>query len=422
MAEEDRKSRGGTGSKRGSGARTPPGGSAGGSSGTRNSGKPKASSGRPTGRPASTAKSSARPATPGNSTARSASAGRSVGRSAPPAKSAGRSASSGKSRDGRDGRDSRPTTNRNSRSDASRDDRPSRDRDDRRRDSRDSRPGSPRTSSAGGRSTDSRSRTGESRGRPGDSRSRPVDSRSRTSDSRGRGSEPRTRPKDAAVAPTIFTDGLGDIDVRVLPRDVLRDLETLSIQTKPRVERWLAASRLAMEDDPDKAYEYAKEAGKLAGRVAVVRETVGIAAYQAGDYKVAKAELMAARRMAGRDILIPLLADCERALGKPQRALDIAHESAARALRGEARAELLLVESGARRDLGQKDAAAAVLRGPCAQTPNSAPWAVRLYYGYADALLDAGDKELAREWFMKALGADVEEETDADDRLAELDG
>lgn len=220
--------------------------------------------------------------------------------------------------------------------------------------------------------------------------------------------------------PIEFNDGLGDIDVFVVPKAIRRDLETLAPHTRARVERWLAASILTMEEDPQEAFMFAKEAGKLGGRSAVVREAVGIAAYQAGDFKVAKAEIQAARRMAGRDDLIPVLADCERALGNAQKALDLGAEPAARALRGEAQAELVLVLSGARMDLGQYDAAVALLRGPCAQTPVKAPWVRRIYYGYAEALLAAGNLEEARSWFMRAASADVDGETDASDRVDEV--
>ena len=40
----------------------------------------------------------------------------------------------------------------------------------------------------------------------------------------------------------------------------------------------------------------------------------------------------------------------------------------------------------------------------------------------ADALLAAGDETKARDWFSRAADADDEGETDAADRLAELDG
>ncbi len=228
-------------------------------------------------------------------------------------------------------------------------------------------------------------------------------------------------PAKDPVSPEDFRDGLGDIDVRVLPRDVVADLEILSAGTRARVERWLAATRLSLEEDPEQAYEYAKEAGRIGGRSSVVREAVGIAAYHAGHFGEARKELQAARRIGGRDDLIPLLADCERAMGNPRKAVELANTPQAKSLRGETQAELLLVTAGARLDLDQTNAAVGLLRGPCSNTPANAPWAARIYYGYAEALLANGDADDARDWFLKAASADSQGTTDASDRIAELD-
>ena len=46
----------------------------------------------------------------------------------------------------------------------------------------------------------------------------------------------------------------------------------------------------------------------------------------------------------------------------------------------------------------------------------------RLQYAYADALLALGRTDDAREWFARAADADIDLETDAAERLDELDG
>jgi len=51
-----------------------------------------------------------------------------------------------------------------------------------------------------------------------------------------------------------------------------------------------------------------------------------------------------------------------------------------------------------------------------------APWAGRLRYAYADALFGLGRRDEAREWFARAVDADPEGETDAAERLLEIDG
>lgn len=217
-----------------------------------------------------------------------------------------------------------------------------------------------------------------------------------------------------------FNDGLGDIDVSVLPKAVRRDLESLAPHTRARVERWLAAAGMALAEDPDQAYQYAKQAGRIGGRSAVVREAVGIAAYATGDFKAARTELQAAYRMSANKDLIPLLADCERGLGNPLRALEWGDSPQAKSLRGDTQAELLLVIAGARRDLGENEAARALLHRACLHTKPEMPWAARLFYGYADALAATGDTEAAKEWFAKCLQADAEDQTDAEERLMEL--
>jgi hypothetical protein len=84
--------------------------------------------------------------------------------------------------------------------------------------------------------------------------------------------------------------------------------------------------------------------------------------------------------------------------------------------------ELLIVAAGARGDLGQKDAAVAMLQVRELTSESGDPWAGRLRYAYADALLGAGRTEEAREWFSRAVEADEEGDTDAAERLLELDG
>lgn len=84
--------------------------------------------------------------------------------------------------------------------------------------------------------------------------------------------------------------------------------------------------------------------------------------------------------------------------------------------------EMRLVAAGARRDMGQLDAAIVTLQSSELASNAVHPWTARLRYAYADALLAAGREDEAREWFGKALEADKDGSTDASDRLAEMDG
>jgi tetratricopeptide (TPR) repeat protein len=177
----------------------------------------------------------------------------------------------------------------------------------------------------------------------------------------------------------------------------------------------------AAEPDPDRAYEYAVQARKLAARVGVVRETAGVAAYRAGRWADALAELRTARRLTGRSSYLPLMADAERALGRADRALALIHDPDTKLLDRATQIELLIVESGIRRDQGRAAAGAVVLQVPELTDGIPRPWSARLFYAYADALYDAGRREEARDWFGRAAALDPDEETDAGERYEILD-
>ncbi len=180
------------------------------------------------------------------------------------------------------------------------------------------------------------------------------------------------------------------------------------------------AGRL-LDDDPELAYQHALAARRRAARIGVVREAAGIAAYRAGRYTEALAELRAARRMSGSAEYLPMMADSERGLGRPQRALDLAADPVVAGLDAAGRAEMLIVAAGARRDLGQLESAAVTLQVPDLRSQSRQPWVARLRYAYADALAALGRSEEARQWFVRAVESDEEGETDALERIDELD-
>ncbi|MFD5623216.1 hypothetical protein [Streptomyces yangpuensis] len=177
-----------------------------------------------------------------------------------------------------------------------------------------------------------------------------------------------------------------------------------------------------IDEDPEQAYAYSRIALRLASRVAAVREAAGFAAYATQKYSEALAEFRAAKRMTGSVELWPVMADCERGLGRPERALAMAGEPEVQKLDKAGQVEMRLVAAGARRDQGQLEAAIVTLQSPELASNAVQPWTARLRYAYADALLAAGREDEAREWFGKALEADKDGATDASDRLAELDG
>ena len=176
-----------------------------------------------------------------------------------------------------------------------------------------------------------------------------------------------------------------------------------------------------MEEDPARAYRHALAARRLAARVGLVREASGIAAYRAGEWAEALTELRAARRLTGRGSYLPLMADSERALGRLDRALELVTGPESRDLDQATAIELRIVQSGIRRDQGLPEAALAALQIPELTNGRAGPESARLFYAYADALLDAGREDEARDWFGRAAAADTDGTTDAAERFEELD-
>jgi tetratricopeptide (TPR) repeat protein len=247
---------------------------------------------------------------------------------------------------------------------------------------------------------------GSSRGGRGGSRSR---------DGQQEGSRPATARRDEPALPDEVTGS-------ELDRAVRAELSSLAALNSTAVSRHLVMAGRLLDEDPELAYRHAVAARDRAGRVAAVREAAGIAAYLTGRYAEALAELRAARRMSGDQSTLPVMADCERGLGRPEKALELAASRDATTLDAPARAEMLIVASGARRDMGQPEAAVLMLQGPELRPGRRRAWSARLFYAYAEALLAAGRDAEAVSWFEHAAEADEAGETDADERLAELGG
>lgn len=211
-----------------------------------------------------------------------------------------------------------------------------------------------------------------------------------------------------------------DADVMLLDRSVRAELRSLSKPNADAVGKYLVAAGELVDDDAPRALEFARAARARAARVGAVREAVGIAAYHAGEYAEALTELRTARRITGDARNLAVMADCERALGRPAQALRLLSDPHVAKLDREARIELFIVVAGARRDLGQLDAALAVLSRGGLDRENPKPGSMRLWYAYADALEAAGRREEAATWFAACAAIDPEGELDAVDRAASL--
>lgn len=200
-------------------------------------------------------------------------------------------------------------------------------------------------------------------------------------------------------------------------RSELRSLSKLAAEF---VGGHLVAAGQLIDDDPHRALEHARAARGRGARVAAVREACGLAAYHAQEWAEALSELRAARRISGDPSNIAVMTDCERALGRPERALKAFDDPAIGRLDPAVRAELAIVVAGARRDLGQLDAALSVFERAGVDPKNPRPGSTRLWYAYADALAEAGRTEEAIQWFGHTVMIDHNDETDAADRAADL--
>jgi hypothetical protein len=305
-------------------------------------------------------------------------------------------------------------------SDRSRSDRPSSDR------SRSDRPSSDRPRSdrpSGDRSWSDKPRSDRPRSdRPSSDRSRSD----RPSSDRSRSDRPRTdrqipdrplsdRPRDPQIP--------DEITAEQLDRSVLLELRTLPDGLAEIVARHLVAADLAMAaDDVELAMAHIEAARRRAGRVAAVREAAGVAAYKAGKFPEAISELRTARRMTGSNAFIPMIADCERGLGRPQKALDLIKTTNTKTLDDETRAELLIVGAGARADLGQLEAAVVTLQVPELTKLRPGTARARLQYAYSDFLAQVGRTTEAWEWMERAAASDIDGATDAAERCEEFAG
>ena len=199
--------------------------------------------------------------------------------------------------------------------------------------------------------------------------------------------------------------------------DALDELRGLSRETAERVAKHLVAAFALEEEDPETSQAHAKFAARIGGRIGVVRETYGILAYRAGDYRTAVRELRTALRITGRCDVLPLIADSERGLGRPERALDIAASEDASGMGADAAIELMIVVAGAYADTGDIQTALRTLEIPALRHKVDGRWQVRLWVAYADLLERADRADEARRWLTLAADTDTDGLTDAAERL-----
>jgi tetratricopeptide (TPR) repeat protein len=176
---------------------------------------------------------------------------------------------------------------------------------------------------------------------------------------------------------------------------------------------------LLQEDRVTAAVDAANRAKHLASRSGAVREVLGMALYRAERFREALRELQAYRRMTGRVDQNHLIADCHRALGAPEKAIEPALEALRADIPAEARAEAAVIGASALADLGRFTEALGILRSVRTEEQLARPYHLRLWYVTGDVLERAGRPGEAAEEFRRVVRHDPEA-FDAADRLARL--
>jgi hypothetical protein len=183
-------------------------------------------------------------------------------------------------------------------------------------------------------------------------------------------------------------------------------LKTLTEENAEQVARHLAMVRILIDQDPALALEHAKSAASRAGRIAFIRETLGVTAYTAGDYSLALRELLAHRRATGSQDQLPLIVDSERGLERPQKALDEGRSVDRNTLEPSVRVNLAIALSGARLDLGQNDLALAELEIRELDPARVYEYSVPLFWAYSDTLEILGREAESKRWADLAVRAE----------------
>jgi len=207
-----------------------------------------------------------------------------------------------------------------------------------------------------------------------------------------------------------------DVTPQDLDKGARNELKTLSKENADGVAQHLAMAARLIGTDPALAHLHAMSAARRAGRIAMVRETLAITAYETGDYALALRELRTYRRISGKDDQLPLMVDSERGVGRPERALELGRSVDRSTLDVPVRVALAIAMSGARLDLGQDDDALAELEIPQLDPKRAFSWSPALFAAYADTLDILGREDEAAVWHDRAtIAAEALEQSAADE-------
>ncbi|NEG55750.1 hypothetical protein GFD21_08275 [Bifidobacterium sp. SMA15] len=212
----------------------------------------------------------------------------------------------------------------------------------------------------------------------------------------------------------------------MLSKDEKERLRGLSKEHAENIGLHILAAYTLIEDDPDAALEHAKWVARQASRIDFARETLAFVAYRRGDYKLALKEFRTAYRMNGFLDYLPFMADCERGLGNPKKAIEMAVSDDAKYLKGESKAEMFLVYAGALADLERWDKAIEIVHTLGRSKGLAGGYRMRALQAEQLFLEEAGrsDEAIALDQVIEKLEnqyADFDEDEDSDDVVIDHD-
>ena len=216
------------------------------------------------------------------------------------------------------------------------------------------------------------------------------------------------------------------IEWSMLSTDDRERLRGLSKEHAENIGLHILAAYTLEERDPELALEHAKWVAHQASRIDFARETLAFVAYRQGDYKLALREFRTAFRMNGFLDYLPFIADCERGMGEPKKAIDTAMSDDAKYLRGESKAEMFLVYAGALGDLELWDKAIEIVHTLGRSKGLAGEYRMRAVQAEQYFLEQAGrsDEAVALDQLLDKLElqyADAEEDETSDDLVIEYD-
>jgi tetratricopeptide (TPR) repeat protein len=172
-------------------------------------------------------------------------------------------------------------------------------------------------------------------------------------------------------------------------------------------------------EDYGEAIRLGEQAKHIALRSIAARELLGLAYYRAGRWSEAARELSAFRRLTGSTEQNPVIADCYRAMHKPDKAIEYCDEVKPGRVDEGVYYEAQIVAAGALADMRRMDEAIARLETLNLEPEGAEPHHVRAWYALGDLLQKRGRFTQAREWF-EAAAATAPDLTDAAERAARL--